>query len=66
MRSSALGNKRTVLKTIRITQELDNLLQKDAKAKGINVNSYINSIFTKHSEWDRFVEKFGGLISMRH
>jgi hypothetical protein len=66
VRSSSIGNKKTVLKTIRITQELDNLLQKDAKAKGMNVNAYINSIFTKHAEWDRFVEKFGGLISMRH
>ena len=37
MGSSAIGNKRTVLKTIRISQELDNLLQKDAKAKGMNV-----------------------------
>jgi hypothetical protein len=64
--SSSNGKKKTVLKTIRITQELDNLLQKDAKAKGLNVNAYINSIFTKHTEWDRFVEKFGGLISMRH
>ncbi|HKR74034.1 MAG TPA: hypothetical protein VJR94_07975 [Candidatus Nitrosocosmicus sp.] len=55
MQSSSIGNKKTVLKTIRITQELDNLLQKDAKAKGMNVNSYINSIFTKHTEWDRFM-----------
>jgi hypothetical protein len=66
VRSSSIGNKKTVLKTIRITQELDNLLQKDTKAKGMNVNAYINSIFTKYTEWDRFVEKFGGLISMRH
>ena len=66
MRPPYNGNKETVLKTIRITQELNNLLQKDAKAKGMNVNAYINSIFAKHAEWDRFVEKFGGMIMMGH
>jgi hypothetical protein len=66
MRSSTKSSKKTVLKTIRITQELDNLLQKDAIAKGMNVNAHITSIFAKYAEWDRFAEKFGGMITMRY
>lgn len=58
--------KKTVLKTIRITQELDNILKRDAKTKGVNVNAHITSIFTKNAEWDRYVERFGGLITIRH
>jgi hypothetical protein len=49
---------KTVLRTIRITQELDKLLQKDAQAKDVSVNALINQIITKYAEWDRLVEKF--------
>jgi hypothetical protein len=50
--------KKTLLRTIRITQELEDLLQKDAQLKRISVNSLISSIMTKYAEWDRFRERF--------
>jgi len=51
--------KKTVLRTIRITQKLDDLLNKDAQVKGIGVNALISTIMTKYTEWDRFTDKFG-------
>jgi hypothetical protein len=53
----------TTLRTIRLTCDLDNLLQKDAKSKRISTNSLLTSIITKYAEWDRYAEKFG-LISL--
>jgi uncharacterized protein (DUF1778 family) len=50
--------KKTVLRTIRLTQELDDLLQKDAQAKGISVNAFINGLMMKYVEWDRYINKF--------
>jgi hypothetical protein len=53
-----VAGKKTLLRTIRITQELEDLLQKDAKLKRISVNALISSIMTKYAEWDRFRERF--------
>lgn len=53
------GKKATILRTIRIAHELDNFLQKDAEASGINVNTLITRIITKYTEWDRYADKFG-------
>ena len=50
---------KTVLRTVRIPKDLDELLQTDAKAKRTSVNSLIAAIMTKYSEWDRFADKFG-------
>jgi len=51
--------KKTVLRTVRISQELDEILEKDAKAHRTSVNALISSIMAKYSEWDRYTEKFG-------
>ncbi len=51
--------KKSLLRTVRITPELDEVLQKDAQAKRTSVNALITSILTKYAEWDRFTEKFG-------
>lgn len=50
--------KKTVLKTIRLTRELNSLLQDDAQASGMSVNGLINRIMTKYVEWDRHIDKF--------
>ena len=50
---------KTVLRTVRISEELDGILQKDAKANRTSVNGLISSIMAKYSEWDRFTERFG-------
>lgn len=53
------AKRKTVLRTIRLTQELDSLLQKDSRTKGISVNALISELITKYATWDRFTDKFG-------
>ena len=54
---------KSVLKTIRLTNELEHILQMDAKSKKINVGTLLSSILSKYAEWDRFTEKYG-FVSM--
>jgi hypothetical protein len=51
--------KKTVLRTIRLSEEIDNLLEKDAREQNITPNALISKIMTKYVEWDRHTEKFG-------
>ncbi len=51
--------RKSVLRVSRISEDLDNLLQKDAKDKRTSVNALINSIFAKYAEWDRYADRFG-------
>jgi hypothetical protein len=53
------AKQKTILRTVRIRKDLDELLQKDAKAKKTSVNGLIAAVMTKYSEWDRFADKFG-------
>ena len=53
------ARKKTVLRTIRITQDLDSILQKDAHAKRTSVNALISQLITKYAEWDRYTKRFG-------
>ena len=57
-------NKKTVLRTIRLSKGLDELLQKDANSKRITVGALISTILTKYSQWDRYTEKFD-MITLR-
>lgn len=59
------ANKKTTLRAIRITKELDALLAKDSEEKKVSVNALISSILTKYAEWGRFAEKLG-FISIPH
>jgi hypothetical protein len=52
-------NRKSLLRTVRITPELDEILQKDAQAKRVSVNALLTSILTKYAEWDRYTERFG-------
>jgi len=58
--------KKTLLRTIRITKELKDLLQRDAKLKRISVNALISSIMTKYAEWDRFRERYATISLSPH
>jgi hypothetical protein len=62
IRFDLVAEKKTLLRTIRITQELEDLLQRDAKLKRISVNALISSIMTKYAEWDRFRERFDAIV----
>jgi hypothetical protein len=54
-------SRKTVLKTMRIPNYINTLLEKDADSKGISVNALISMIMTKYTEWDRYIERFGGI-----
>jgi superfamily I DNA and RNA helicase len=58
------SNKKTVLRTIRLSKELDDLLQRDADSKRISVGALLSTILTRYSEWDRYTEKFD-MITLR-
>lgn len=51
--------KKSVVRSIRITQELDDLIRKDATDRGLTVNALISSILAKYAEWDRYADRFG-------
>jgi hypothetical protein len=53
--------KKTVLKTMRIPAYINALLEKDADSKGVTVNALLSIILTKYAEWDRYIERFGGI-----
>ena len=57
-------NKKSALRTIRLSKGLDELLQKDANARRISIGALISAILTKYSEWDRYMEKFD-MITLR-
>jgi hypothetical protein len=42
-----------------LSSEHDELLEEEAKRKGISVNSLLTKLITKYAEWDRFAERFG-------
>lgn len=62
---SVIKSKPTLLKTIRISESVDNLLKKDAASKKMTTNALIQSILLKYLEWDRYAERYG-FISMTH
>lgn len=54
-----VNRKKTVLRTVRLDQELDSILRDDAEQSDLTVNGLINRIMTKYSEWDRYTDRFG-------
>lgn len=53
---------KTVLRTIRIPYEIDQILQNDAKTKRVSINSLIHNLLLKYTEWDRYSERFGRVM----
>jgi hypothetical protein len=56
---------KTITRTIRLSEHLDNLLERDSKDKRISINSLVTSLVTRYAEWDRYTEKIG-FISLPH
>jgi hypothetical protein len=50
--------RKTVLRTVRLSKEIDDVLQEDAEKSGITASSLVNRIMKKYVEWDRYIEKF--------
>jgi hypothetical protein len=51
----------TVLKTFRLSRNLEFVLELEAKARGLSLNALVSMIFTKFVQWDRFASRFGYL-----
>ena len=51
--------KATTTRTVRLSEYLDDLLEKDSEDKRISINSLVTSIITRYAEWDRYTEKIG-------
>ena len=47
---------KSTTRTIRIPQNLDKLIERDADNKRVSTNSLILSILAKYAEWDRYYE----------
>lgn len=58
-RTKRLGTKqnRMVIRTVRLTKELDEILAEDAHLRRTNLNALISTILTKYAEWDRYAER---------
>ena len=50
-----------MLRTLRISRELDELLKKDALENGTNLNALASGVLARYAAWDRYAEKFGML-----
>jgi hypothetical protein len=59
------SNKKTVLRSIRLSSDHDKVLEVEAEKRGASVNSLLTSIITKYVEWDRFAERFGFVSTTR-
>lgn len=53
------NQKRVVVRTVRLTKELDQILAEEVNRKRTSLNSLISSILTKYAEWDRYAERIG-------
>jgi len=52
-----LPSRRSVLRTIRVTDSLDQVLTKEARERSVSVNTLANGILTKYCEWDKYQDK---------
>jgi len=50
--------RKTVLRTIRLSEDIDNLLEEEALEQNISTNALMGKIMTRYVEWERIVEKF--------
>ncbi len=60
-----MAAKKTVFRSLRLTEELDSTIQREANARGLPVNSLVSQILTKYADWDRHAEKFGFVMITR-
>ena len=51
--------KKTVLRTIRVPEELDQVLQEEAGRRRMSVNGLVGGMLERFAAWDRFTERFG-------
>jgi hypothetical protein len=54
--------KKTILRTIRLSEDVDALLERNSQDQNISTNTLIGKIMTRYVEWDRIIEKTSGVI----
>jgi hypothetical protein len=54
--------KKTILRTIRISEDIDAMLESDATEQNISANALISKIMIRYVEWDRVTAKTSYLI----
>ncbi len=50
---------KTVLRTFRLSEELSDLIDKEASQRKSSANSVVNSILIKYFQWDSYARRFG-------
>ena len=60
-----MAGKKTVLRSIRMSQENADLMEQEARRKGLSFNALISTLIAKYVEWDRYADRFG-FIMMTH
>lgn len=53
--------RKTITRTFRISQELDDILYEEAEGQGVSVNSLVNKIIQKYVLFDRWADKEGSI-----
>jgi hypothetical protein len=51
--------KKTILRTIRLSEDVDALLERDSQEQNISTNALVSKIMTRYVEWDRIMERIG-------
>lgn len=59
MSNPSKDERKTILKTIRISESLARSLEKEADDEGTTVNADINSILNRHFTWNKKILEFG-------
>jgi len=54
--------KKTILRTIRLSENIDDLLERDAEEQNVSANALISKIMTRYVEWDRVIDKTSYII----
>jgi len=57
--NSSKVERKSIIKTFRISESLVRSLQKEAADEGTTVNAYVNSILSRHLNWDKKLLEFG-------
>jgi hypothetical protein len=52
-------DKKSVLRSIRVSRKLATNLEREARERRISLNSLVASVLEKHDEWEVMAEKFG-------
>ena len=54
--------KKTILRTIRLSEDTDNLLEKDSQEQNLSANALISKIMTRYVEWDRVIDRTSYIV----